>query len=124
VVFPGSPFIIEIWCHTRLGDFGASKKLNLWYIKVFKSFKYVPSVDYSMEEVLECPQCRSRDVIVVPDQTAKFIYKCKSCGYSGTRIIRLDKLEEQRKRLFSMTMSKGTKREIEDAIRRKKGAMK
>ena len=77
----------------------------------------------NMEELLECPECKSRNISVVPDQTAKFVYKCKNCNYSGTRIIKLDKLDEERKKLMSMTMSKSTKKDIEDAIRKKKGGM-
>ncbi len=77
-----------------------------------------------MEEILECPECKSRNIIVAPDQAAKFIYKCKNCNYSGIKIIRLNKLDEERKKLFSMTMSRGTKREIEEALRRKKGEIK
>ena len=91
---------------------------------LFKAFKYLYDFIYCMEEILECPTCKSRDISLVPDQAAKFIYKCKSCNYSGTRVIKLDKLEEEKRRLMSMTMSKGTKREIEEAIRRKKSGVK
>ncbi|MBI2670687.1 hypothetical protein HYX18_01775 [Candidatus Woesearchaeota archaeon] len=77
-----------------------------------------------MEDILECPQCRSREISLIPDQTAKFIYKCNNCNYSGPRIIKLDKLEEQKKKLMSMTLSKGTRKEIEEALRKKKAGIK
>lgn len=73
-----------------------------------------------MEDIIECPQCNSRNIILVPDEQARFIYKCKNCSYTGTKVIKLDKLEEQKKKLMSMTLSSSTKKEIEQAIRRKK----
>ena len=73
-----------------------------------------------MEDILECPQCNSRNITLVPDEEARFIYKCKSCNYSGPKIVKLDKLDEERKKLMSMTLSKNTKKEIDQAIRRKK----
>ncbi len=73
-----------------------------------------------MEDILECPQCSSRNINLVPDEEAKFIYKCKNCNYTGTKIVKLDKLDEERRKLMSMTLSKNTKKEIDQAIRRRK----
>ncbi len=77
-----------------------------------------------MEDILECPQCSSRNITLVPDEEAKFIYKCKNCNYSGPKIIKIDRLEEQKKKLMSMTLSTSTRKEIEQAIRRRRDTKK
>lgn len=71
------------------------------------------------ETITRCPECNSTNLTVV-NEDFEFVYKCKDCDYSGKRILKTDRLDEQKSKLMKFVVTPNVKKEIEKAIQKKK----
>ena len=84
----------------------------------FINFDFL-SIGMPQDRVFECPECHSRNV-TLGSRGKLFVYECKDCSYIGQRVIEINRLDDEKRKLLRNVLTPRLRREIEESLKSKK----